>query len=168
MRIAVAGGNSFIGRHLTRRLLDDGHDVAWLSHRPGRVHDLGFDPAELIEFPFDPSDPAGRWSAAVRRSTAVVNLSGHPIVSRWTKRSLALIRESRIATTQALVDVAYHARAGDGGPQVFVGASGTGIYATAETISWTNARPRHGAFSVSLPQSGRPRRCERGSAGSGS
>ena len=128
MRIAIAGGNSFIGRNLTRWLLDAGHDVAWLSHRPGRARELGFSPTALVDAHFDPGDPSGPWRDVARHADAVVNLSGYPIVSRWTARSLALIRESRIATTRALVDAIGEARSAGGGPSVLVNASGAGIY----------------------------------------
>jgi hypothetical protein len=131
MRIAVAGGNGFIGRHLTRRLLDSGHQVVWLSHCPGKREELGFDVEEVREIIFNCHDLDGPWIGEVAESDAVVNLSGHPLSSRWSARTVHLIRESRIDTTRALARAAVEAREEGTGPGVFVSASGSGIYGDA-------------------------------------
>lgn len=39
MRILVTGGTGFTGSHLTRRLLEKGHDVVVLDNKPGLFHD---------------------------------------------------------------------------------------------------------------------------------
>ncbi len=40
MRLVVAGGTGFVGRHIARSLLDAGHDVAVLGRDPRRVHSI--------------------------------------------------------------------------------------------------------------------------------
>lgn len=131
MRVAIAGGNGFIGRSLTRLLIDARHEVTWLSHRAGHVAP----PPGVIEVPFDPNAASGaEWRLVVGASEAIVNLSGHPLSARWNPRVKELLRTSRIDTTRALVDAIADARmqgvggVGVVGPSAFIGACGVGIY----------------------------------------
>ncbi len=123
MRVAIAGGNGFIGRELTRQLLARDHEVVWLSRRVGRVTP----PDGVLEAPlqFVPSAPG---DAAIRSADAVANLSGYPIASRWNRRVKQLLRESRVDLTLQIAESISRARRGGGGPKVLVNASACGIY----------------------------------------
>ena len=116
MRVAVTGGTGFLGGALVERLRGDGHTVTVLTRGPsgaGRVH-------------WDPEAPAGEWTSALDGSDAVINLAGDSIAGgRWTARRKALIRDSRVKSTRALVSAIRAARRP---PQVFVSGSATGIY----------------------------------------
>ncbi len=132
MRIAIAGGNGFIGQRLTAQLLAAGHEVVWLSNRPGRFA-LG---ERHTEVPFTYLTPLGEgplpeWAAAVASADVVVNLSGHPIVMRWNEARKQLLRDSRVHTARAIKDAIMRARATGGGPSAYVGASAVGIYGDA-------------------------------------
>jgi uncharacterized protein (TIGR01777 family) len=127
VRVAIAGGNGFVGRALTRELIRAEHEVVWLSHSPGRA---GAQPAEarpVSECAFLPEEPGADWCEEVARADALVNLSGHPVASRWDDGVKRSLRDSRIGTTRALVE-AILALPEEHRPSVFVNASAVGVY----------------------------------------
>lgn len=89
MKIAVAGGTGFIGRALVARLRERGDDVDVL--RRGEV----------------------------ASADVVVNLAGENIGRRWTSERKRKILDSRVNTTNALVDA--H-------PRTLINASAVGFY----------------------------------------
>ena len=145
MRVAIAGGSGFIGRELTSQLIDNGHEVVWLSHRPGRVPA----PAGVREVAFAPDDLSGEWAAETKMAEAVVSLSGYPIASYWTNRTRQLLRDSRIGSTNALVSQMASAPRGVH-PSVFVCASAVGIYGDARERTLTEGSPLGDDFLAGL------------------
>lgn len=134
MRIAIAGGNGFIGRALTTELTKAGHDVVWLSHRTGRAADRPPEDGPIREVAFDGRSLSSAAISELCHADAVANLSGFPISARWNDRTKSLIRSTRIDLTTVLLRgmVACRAKARDEGvepkPAVLVNASAVGIY----------------------------------------
>jgi hypothetical protein len=99
MKIVITGASGFVGKALSRVLLDDGHMVTGLgtssSHPLESNAGFSWVAADTTQ--------AGRWQAAVTEADAVVNLAGRTISKRWTRDYKAQIVESRLQTTRHVV-----------------------------------------------------------------
>ncbi|MGK2904123.1 MAG: TIGR01777 family oxidoreductase [Mycobacterium sp.] len=113
MVVAVSGSSGLVGDALTAFLSTGGHRVIRLVRRAETRSD---------ERQWDPENPAPDLLAGV---DAVVHLAGASIAGRFTDSHRDAIRDSRIAPTRALAEVA--ARVSDG-PRIFVSASAIGYY----------------------------------------
>ncbi len=107
MRVFITGGTGFVGAILTKGLVDHGHPVTILtrSTRKEKVLPQG---ARALEG--NPTE-RGPWQEEVAKHDVVINLAGASIFRRWTDKTKRAIRESRILTTQNLVE-ALSARSG--------------------------------------------------------
>ena len=118
--VLVTGATGFVGQHLVRALLKDGHDIIVLSR--------------------DPKQAAWRFDGKVRciastqelapnrQVDLVVNLAGARILGpRWSEGRKAALRRSRIGLTQQVVD--WIARA-EHKPFLMLSASAIGYYGT--------------------------------------
>ena len=130
MRIVIGGSSGFLGTALVDRLRDAGHKVVRLVRRdtdkrrlagPAQVpaHD---DPDEVTWRPsVEPLDPA-----VVDGADAAINLAGVGVGDhRWNDAYKALIRASRVNSTQALSKAIAIAAAP---PRVLLNASAIGFY----------------------------------------
>lgn len=118
MRIAIAGSSGFIGSYICRYLNSKGHVIVAISREDFTQHNISF---KLLE------------------CDAVINLTGHPILCRWTETNKNRIIESRVGTTSSLVhtmSVITHP------PGILINASAIGLYselpAQTETRYKTN------------------------------
>lgn len=121
MKVFVTGGTGFLGTTLTQRLTGQGYEVSVLTRAvpPGRTLPQG---AVYLE-----GDPTrkGPWQDRVAEHEIVVNLAGKSIFERWTEKNKEAIRESRILTTQNLVEGLSSRR---GQETVLISASAVGYY----------------------------------------
>ena len=100
MKILITGGTGFVGTQLNNRLIQDGHTVTILTRslkgakeRPPGISYLEGDPTKK-----------GPWQEAIKNHDAVINLAGASIFSKWTEEHKKAIRESRVSTTQNIVE----------------------------------------------------------------
>ena len=101
MKIAVFGSTGFIGKKLTSKAEEKGHTVVSLDIRKN------------ID-----------WKDQLKDCDAVVNLAGHPLFKdRWNDRIKALIYDSRIEGTHAIVQALAGSKV-----KALVNASAIGIY----------------------------------------
>jgi len=116
MRIVVGGSSGFIGTALVDRLRAAGHDIVRLVRRDSAAPDeVTWRPSVA---PLDPSTVDG--------ADAVVNLAGVGVgTHRWNAAFKALIRASRVNSTEAL---AAAVAAAEAPPRVLLNASAVGFY----------------------------------------
>lgn len=114
MRVVVTGGSGFIGNFLTGVLVAKGHFVTDVTRNPERVRTARAN-VEVTG-----------WLPDLSKFDAVVHLAGEPIFGgRWNEAKKQAIRESRIRSTERIVQGLAEA---EPRPPVFVCASAIGIY----------------------------------------
>ena len=168
MRILMTGATGLIGRELGKALAARGDTLACLV-RGGRAH-LPF-PADCFDWRHDRPVP----KQALAGVDAIVNLAGEPVADgRWTPRKKALIRDSRVLGTRALVQAALESGAalkafvqgsaigywGDRGDEVLTGRSPKAK--ASSLMSWRTSRPSFARSPKAGPMSA-PRPCGRAS-----
>ena len=126
MRIVVAGGSGFIGRHLISALVAEGHTVTVLTRAQPESH---MTPAALLRYMhWDPPTADGELADVLASTDAVVNLAGANIGSRrWTKKRKADLLDSRVRATETLVR-AIERLEESRRPRTLVNASGIDFY----------------------------------------
>ncbi len=123
MKIFIVGATGFIGRHLAKALVGDGHDVIGLSRSAERAKSVLPESVEVVEG--DPMQP-GNWQKEIDGADAVINVVGEPIMKeKWTPRRKKLLRDSRLVPTVLINDAIKKAQAR---PAVFLCGSAIGFY----------------------------------------
>jgi uncharacterized protein (TIGR01777 family) len=105
MKIFVTGGTGFVGSRLVPFLRENGHRVQLLAR---------------------PDERESLLPEGVEACDAAVNMAGAPILGKWTTKTKALIRESRVTTTRNLANAVP---AGKG--FTLISTSAVGIYGDA-------------------------------------
>jgi hypothetical protein len=108
MRVAITGGTGFLGRHLTSYLGALGHDLVLIQRS-----DLKGGPDQI--------------SKLIKTSDVLINLAGSPVIKRWNSSNKLDIRDSRIHTTNLLVEALVKLPLAER-PSLFISASAIGIY----------------------------------------
>jgi uncharacterized protein (TIGR01777 family) len=122
-RVIVTGGTGFIGRHLTRRLVEKGYEVICLTRNVSSAKEKG---APRILFAGWDARSAVGWGGYAEGASAIVNLAGESLASgRWNKGRKVKIMESRLRAGKAVVDAVKSARKK---PNVVIQSSAIGFY----------------------------------------
>jgi uncharacterized protein (TIGR01777 family) len=100
MKILITGGTGFVGTQITSHLIREGYGVTILTRslRGAKASSPGISYLE--------GDPTkkGPWQEAIKNHNTVINLAGASIFSKWTEEHKKAIRESRVSTTQNIVE----------------------------------------------------------------
>jgi uncharacterized protein (TIGR01777 family) len=116
--VLVTGATGFIGRKLVYRLVSRGDRVIVHARNAGKAADLFGPHVEVV------TDLAR--VAAETRIDAIVNLAGEPIAAApWTRRRRALLEDSRLGITRALLALVERLAAK---PTTWINASAIGYY----------------------------------------
>ncbi len=121
MRIFLMGATGFIGRQLTAYLLESGHEPLVLSRSREKVASLPQGARTVLGDPVQPST----WKDELADAAAVVNLTGRNIMARWSRQVKQEIYDSRIESTQAVVQALAEV---SGEKPALVNASAVGYY----------------------------------------
>ena len=100
MKIFMTGGTGFVGTTLTKKLIQEKHQITILTRALTEDSPL---PKGVTYLEGDPAEK-GVWQESVAEHEVVINLAGASIFRRWSETAKELIRDSRIHTTQNLVD----------------------------------------------------------------
>ena len=117
MRVLLTGATGFVGRALTQRLYDEGHEVIGVSRTPEKGRAV---PGLVDAVAWD-----GLGGVLQGQVDAVIHLAGETVQGRWNRAKIEAVRDSRLTTTAALVDAISRAPAP---PRVLLSASGIGYY----------------------------------------
>ncbi len=135
MRLFLLGCTGFIGRELVPTLISNGHQLTILTRQKSDVIIPKIKGHKQTFIQTDPTD-LDTWRnstviKALEDSEGIINLAGEPIAEkRWTKKHCEKILNSRVITSQRLMDAIsklnHH-------PQCIINASAIGYYGTSQT-----------------------------------
>jgi hypothetical protein len=145
MNIFLAGGTGFIGRYLCRALARRGHKVTLLV----RSAVPAVQAERNIRFVTGNPSVRGDWQEHCAAHEAVINLAGTSIFRPWTKNARKEIFESRIRSTENIVEAI---RKRQGSNFHLFNASGVGYYGYSKDAVVNEAEPPGDTFLAKLAQ----------------
>ncbi len=123
MKIVIAGGTGFIGRHLSELVIGEGHSVITLSRHPEKSSRSTNPHKRTVQWDGRHQDT---WSQDCEGAEVIINLSGAPIAeSRWTDKRKQVLTDSRVESTRTLLQAVQSWKTK---PHTYISASGVGFY----------------------------------------
>ncbi|MBU2512347.1 TIGR01777 family oxidoreductase [bacterium] len=119
MKAFISGGRGFVGRHLSRFLLEKGYKIVATS-RSAQFSEIADENYHYISA--DTTKP-GPWQKELEDIDVVINLAGVNIFHYWSKDYKQSIYDSRIYTTRNLIDALPSSR-----NITFISTSAVGFY----------------------------------------
>jgi len=117
----MTGGTGFVGTTLTQRLTRKGHELSVLTRSIPKERPL---PQGASYVEGDPTEQ-GPWQKNVSAHEVIINLAGASIFKRWTDPVKTSILESRVRTTNHLVEALADRK---GRETLFLSTSAVGYY----------------------------------------
>jgi len=146
MRIFITGGTGFIGKNLARRLAEKGHTILVLTRSKKGPEE----PDSRITYIHGESTKPGPWQEFIKDCDIIINLAGATIFSKWNKKQKKLILESRVKTTQNIVQALA---AGADRKTSLISASAIGYYGFHEDEKLDESAGPGDDFLASVTQS---------------
>ena len=145
MKIVIAGGRGFIGRHVSRLLIHEGHSLILLSRSAKTTTQK--DPPQAQHIQWD-GCTQGTWTQECNDADVVINLSGAPIAdTRWTQNRKRELIDSRVISTRTLGQAIARWKTK---PHTFLTASGVGYYGDQGSKIVDETSPRGDGFLADL------------------
>lgn len=126
MRILITGGSGLVGKHLTRLLQHEGHEVAWLTRSASSQ-------GSPRKFEWNIEQQTMDVNALVW-ADAIVHLAGAGVADkRWSDARKREILESRVQSTRLLYE---HLKVTQHSVKQFISASAIGYYGFKTSDAW--------------------------------
>lgn len=135
MKVAIAGGTGFVGRALTKKLLNRGDQVVIFTRKNKVSTEKNIEYIQWLQHD-------QQYGQAINDIDVIINLAGESINSgRWTNKRKQLILNSRIETTTEIVRIIEQMPAK---PKALIQASAIGYYGTSTTNTFTEEKQTPG------------------------
>ncbi len=133
--ILITGGLGFVGTQASYYFLERGHSVTLVDHYPSP---RSYTPKKAV-YVFGDTTQKGKWQEVVSRQDIIINLAGASIFQRWNESVKKKIYETRIKTTENVVEAI-----GEGA--ILINASAIGYYGDGEERILTENDPAGSDF----------------------